>query len=605
MPQASRDKINFLPLRMLTTLRVAVAALLVAFAVLLFLSFGPPQEEPVRIEFSPPTAKPGEEIVDHSDNFEITGTKGTEDSFRMRAEELTGLVGDKKILKGVQLEVYGREGANLTLTGTDGQFEMNEKRALLSGDVLVTDEDGFGLRTGTLYYDGERQMIFTPDTISFENGDLTGTGRGLNYLTKTEVFKIPSEVRIVTRPHSPEASPITITSGDLTLGLKDNELVFHDSVVLTRDSQSISGNYLKAVFDKETRNLISVNAYGQVSATFSPEAEPPGETVVLETDSLIATFDPEKTDLQRVEALGHCRLTRGGVLATSETIEAENLLQRIALRGDPIVVDPRSRISATEIDLLPVEKGLEARGDVKTSLFPETGQTESSMPNPFTPSKIVYFQADRLVIEDNGNLARYSGGARGWQGDDSIQANEILFHLGDRRMRAFRNVLCRFGEEDPDTSLSPPTTTVILADAMDFDEAEGIIHYRNQVKLTRGAATLTADRMDVRLSDPDAGRRRVETVQATGSARFRHLDNVGKADRLTYTPATHLAEMHQDAGLAEVVDQINGRTLRGKTLTFDLNANRVLTEQTVGGRTWIKLNPKDEDEELLESKIGN
>ena len=63
MPEAKRDRINFRPLRLLTTLRVAVAALLVAFAVLLFLSFGRKEEEPVQIELSRPTGEPGEEIV--------------------------------------------------------------------------------------------------------------------------------------------------------------------------------------------------------------------------------------------------------------------------------------------------------------------------------------------------------------------------------------------------------------------------------------------------------------------------------------------------------------------------------------------------------------
>jgi hypothetical protein len=53
------------------------------------------------------------------------------------------------------------------------------------------------------------------------------------------------------------------------------------------------------------------------------------------------------------------------------------------------------------------------------------------------------------------------------------------------------------------------------------------------------------------------------------------------------------------------VDHTNGRTLRGKTLTFDTKGNRVLTETTEGGRTWITLNPKDKDTRALESKIGH
>jgi hypothetical protein len=63
--------------------------------------------------------------------------------------------------------------------------------------------------------------------------------------------------------------------------------------------------------------------------------------------------------------------------------------------------------------------------------------------------------------------------------------------------------------------------------------------------------------------------------------------------------------MQQDAGLAEVVDHTSGRTLRGKTLRFDMKGNRVLTETSDGGRTWITLNPKEKDTPALEPKIGH
>ena len=122
--------------------------------------------------------------------------------------------------------------------------------------------------------------------------------------------------------------------------------------------------------------------------------------------------------------------------------------------------------------------------------------------------------------------------------------------------------------------------------------------------MTGDDSKILADRMHVSLSDPAAGRRSVTRVVAEGTVRFTHLTNTGSADRLIYTPGNDMAEMQRDAGLAEVVDRTNGRTLRGKTLTFDMKGNRVLTETVEGGRTWITLNPKDKDTRGLESKIG-
>ncbi len=175
-------------------------------------------------------------------------------------------------------------------------------------------------------------------------------------------------------------------------------------------------------------------------------------------------------------------------------------------------------------------------------------------------------------------------------------------------MSAFRNVLCRFSPPREDTAAGDgrtPSPMLIVAAAMDYAEAEGTVHFRESVKMTGRDSTLQSDRMHVSLTDPAEGRRRVTRVLAEGTVRFLHLANSGTADRLNYTPGDGLAEMQQDAGLAEVVDHTNGRILRGKTLMFDTKGNRVLTERMEGGRTWITLSPKDKDRRNLEPKIGH
>jgi lipopolysaccharide export system protein LptA len=140
---------------------------------------------------------------------------------------------------------------------------------------------------------------------------------------------------------------------------------------------------------------------------------------------------------------------------------------------------------------------------------------------------------------------------------------------------------------------------------MEYSDTEGVVHFRDAVKLTRQSSTVLSDRMHVTLSDPTLGRRKVLRVLAEGGVRFNHLTNSGKSDRLVFIPDQDLAEMQQDAGLAEVVDHTNGRTLRGKTLRFDMKGNRVLAETSDGGRTWITLNPKEKDTPALEPKIGH
>jgi lipopolysaccharide export system protein LptA len=584
------NRVNFRPLKLITALRVVIAALLVAFGVVLFLSFGKKEEDAVRIQLASPPPPPGEQVVDLSENFAITGTKGGRESFRLQAEQVTGFVGDKKQLRGVRLEVVGEDGERLSLSGATGQFDMADKRAQLAGEVKVEGKNGFMLTAPSLYFDGDRDMLFTPDEIAFESRGLKGTGRGLNYLTRGRSFKIPAEVHVSIEPSEPGGQEVEITSSDMSISLDENDVVFNESVHLVRGEESFSGNYLKLTLDQDRKKMVAVKAFGQVQAKVlsGKQATP----ATLQADSLLAGFLPDGRSLDKVEAHGGCKLESQGVQGTGETIVAEVLQDRIALRGDPVVLDSRSRITGQEIDLFPGSRGLEVRGEVKTSFQPGRSPSNSS--------------GSYFSVEDGGDIARFSGGVRGWQGDDSLQAEEVILRFAEKGMRAYRNVFCRFtaqpGGEAPAAS-SPPT--LIVASAMEYSEAEGVVHFREAVKLTRQSSTVLSDRMHVTLSDPSLGRRKVLRVLAEGGVRFTHLTNSGKSDRLVFIPDQDLAEMQQDAGLAEVVDHTNGRTLRGKMLRFDMKGNRVLTETYDGGRTWITLNPKEKDTPALEPKIGH
>jgi LPS export ABC transporter protein LptC len=590
-------------MRLITALRVVIAALLIAFAVVLFLSFGKKEEDAVRIRLSPPSTPAGEQVVDLSENFAITGTKGGRESFRLQAEQVTGFVGDKKQLRRVRLEVFGEDGDRLSLSGETGQFDMADKRAQLSGEVKVEGKNGFTLTAPSLYFDGDRDMLFTPDLIAFQSRGLHGTGRGLNYLTRDRSFKIPAEVRVSVEPTEPGADPVEISSSDMSMSLDENDVVFNDSVRLLRGKESFSGNYLKVTMDKDRRRLIAVKAFGQVQATVLSGKQSTPAT--FQADSLLAGFLPDGRSVEKVEAHGACKLESSGIQGTGDTIMADVPQDRIGLRGEPVVLDSRSRITGQEIDLFPGRRGLEARGDVKTSFQPTGTTPKNASGSYFSQREPIFFQSHRLSVEDGGDIARFSGSVRGWQGDDSLQAEEVVLRFAEKGMRAYRNVFCRFTARpngaDAGAAATPPT--LIVASAMEYTEAEGVVHFRDSVKLTRQSSTVLSERMHVSLSDGSLGRRKINQVLAEGEVRFNHLTNSGKSDRLVFIPDQDLAEMQQDAGLAEVVDRTSGRTLRGKTLRFDMKGNRVLTENSDGGRTWITLNPKEKDTPALEPKI--
>jgi len=136
---------------------------------------------------------------------------------------------------------------------------------------------------------------------------------------------------------------------------------------------------------------------------------------------------------------------------------------------------------------------------------------------------------------------------------------------------------------------------------MVFDDAQGVGRYRDNVHLTREDSTLTADAMDAYLMDR-AGARELDRIVASGSVAVKRDQAFGTARTAEYRAADDLLVLQDGEGLAEVVDAATGRTLRGKTLTFDLAGDRILTESARGARTWITLKPEAKDVQSVEPK---
>jgi lipopolysaccharide transport protein LptA len=136
---------------------------------------------------------------------------------------------------------------------------------------------------------------------------------------------------------------------------------------------------------------------------------------------------------------------------------------------------------------------------------------------------------------------------------------------------------------------------------MVLDEKDGIARYRGNVRLARLDATLTADAMDAFMAER-GGARELSRIVATGSVAVKQAGSYGSARTAEYRAIEDVLVLEDDAGLAEVVDAATGRTMRGRTLTFDLAGDRILTESARGARTWITLTPDSKDAHPVEPK---
>ncbi len=599
------DSVHIRPLRAVMALRALVLLVLAGFALALVLSFGRREgRSQTKITMAPVTpASPAQgPVMDKSDEFKIEGSREGRPAFTLRARTVTGFKGERKLLEGVHLTIHEESGGTIQVAGAEGQFDALTRRAQLEGDVAIETGEGVSLRTGTLFYDSDRDVIFTADEIAFTAGGIEGQGRGLNYLAAERQIKIPDKVVLKVNGQDGGA-PITVSSGDLIAALSDNLVVLSDNVKLVRDRDTLYANYLKLAFDESRRRISGLSAFGEVVATLtSPVGRGAGDE--LRADSLTARLSSQGQFIDEAEASGSCRFTSGAYTARSRSVRYQHGQDRMELRGDPVVMTDRDRIAAQEIDLHPDRQILEARGDVRTVSLP--GQTEGEGGAPgFSGRSAVSFQAQELRADRSSGRAVYRGSARAWQEGNSIQGEEIEIDEAARQLRANVNVMARFTQRRVEGrgASGRPTVTTITAGSLLFEDVAGVGRYREHVRLTRLDATLTADAMDVFLKAHE-GRRDLDRIEASGSIAMKRGGSFGSARRAEYLGDQDLLILKDDEGLAEVVDTPTGRTMRGQTLTFDLAGDRILTESARGGRTWITLKPETKEVQPVEPKTN-
>jgi LPS export ABC transporter protein LptC len=598
MSEAPQPRVHVRPMRAVTALRVLILLVLAGVTLALALTYGRKGKPQTEITMAPASATPPGQgpVVDQADEFEINGTREGRPSFTLRARTVTGFAGERKLLEGVHLTIHQDDGGAINIAGSTGHFDAASRRAQIVGDVVIEGGEGVSLRTGTLFYDSDRDMIFTADEVAFSAARMEGTGRGLNYLVGERRIKIPDEVRLQIRPDD-DGEVSVISAGDLVATLPENRIILTDDVRLNRGRETLRANYLSLQFEGARHELAGMKAFGDVGATLVPERD--GAPSDLRADSLTARFGPSGDAVEEVEASGSCRVSSGPYTSRSRGARFVRQDDRLELRGDPVVLTERDRIAAQEIDLHPKQRVLEARGDVRTVSLPGAGG-EASSPG-FSPRSALSFQAADLRVDDATHRAVYSGAARAWQEGSSIQAEEIAIDQEARTLKATGHVVARFTQR-PATSPAPaarPVVTSIVSDDLVYEDARGVGAYRGNVRLTRDDTMLTSDAMDAYLKEVE-GHRELDHIEASGSVAVKRAGSFGTARHATYQGGEDLLILRDEEGLAEVVDAATGRTMRGRTLTFDLAGDRILTESERGGRTWITLTPDSKDVPAVE-----
>jgi LPS export ABC transporter protein LptC len=335
--------------------------------------------------------------------------------------------------------------------------------------------------------------------------------------------------------------------------------------------KDLQGNALAFEFDEQGRLQI-LRARGGVTLTLEPAV--PGEVKKITSRQLEADFDPGTGDLIETRCEDDVAFEQGDVRATSQHGTFRSSDSLLVLRDKPKLWDAKASLEAEEIEI-GVESG-DVAGKRQVRSRSDRNEGEGGL-FPTAGSEPVYFVSDQVRYEPSKDTAVYTGGARGVQGGNRIEAERIEIHQDRKELTAEGGVrtvfLQKVGPED-----STPRPTVSDSRRFLYRSKESKLHYLGGVSMRSEDMTMTGKEVEVTLAPGGA---EVLEMYATGEVSIETPEGTAQGETAKYLPKDESMTVTGESARLENA----GKLTEGKQLTFFLGDDRIFVDGREQSRT--------------------
>ena len=218
--------------------------------------------------------------------------------------------GDKANIQGNQVDVtnvnansYGDQDVNIK--AKRGTLDKATGNVFLEKDVVVTSEGGAEMKTDTLEWQRQKDLVQTSDKVVIHDDQMTVSGVGMEAHPSTRATKLNGDVTANISAASSggkKDNRIEITSdGPMEIDQVKQKAVFHDNVIAI---ELVTGRKLKA-------------------------------------DQMDVTFDLESKKIKEIICTGNVELHQGDNVTHSDGLVYKADEQRMTLTGRPkLLIDP-------------------------------------------------------------------------------------------------------------------------------------------------------------------------------------------------------------------------------------------------------------------------
>lgn len=347
-----------------------------------------------------------------------------------------------------------------------------------------------------------------------------------------------------------------------------------------REQTTITADQFRAEFDEDNR-LKSI--HGGPNARMV--ARSPGEPDKVATShELLVSLAPGgireilmNGDFQYNEAAGAKGVGPGGRTATAEKARYNPSDETLTLTGSPRATDGGLEISADTIRINRRTGDAFANGDVK-STYNELKQDPNGA--LLATADPVHATAPSMSAQRNSGIARYTGGARLWQGANIVEAPAIEFNRQQRSIVAqgsdAKQVQSVFVQTDKNGKTTP---VVVTAKKLTYVDSDRRARFTGGVIAKGADLSVAADAVDVILHPAGQEKKaanspsQLSEIVAQAHVVIQEPGRHATGDKLVYTAAS--GEFVLTGGPPMVVDADHG-TIRGDSLTFYSHEDKIV-----------------------------
>jgi len=305
-------------------------------------------------------------------------------------------------------------------------------------------------------------------------------------------------------------------------------------------------------------------------------------TQTIIADKLLASFNLQTKDVERMDASGGAKFTELERNAIADQISFTTVDETVRLRGgEPTVWDSRARAKAREIDWDTRNEKSFLRGGTSTTYY---SQNNTGGATPFGKGdKPVYITADAGEFDHRAETGAYSGNARGWQENNYVRGDRLLIMQKQGQLHVDGNVQSLlYNAKRKENGKETSVPVYASAKKMTYNHESRILHYEKDVDIRQGTDRIIGGSANVFLTEKnEVARTDIET-----NVLITQPNRRASADFAQYVAADESVVLRGNP--ARVEDAESGSSQAGQ-MTVYLRENRIVTEgkskQNAAGRT--------------------